>query len=143
MSHSNGFLAVVLTVILAALALAACSTSAPSPTQTPTVTPTPSPGPGGGGAVVRSDSLITGEIRAIRAQASGYPWEVDVLVQTSDSVDDLPNPTKDKVGQVITAKTDEDMKAFQAGQAITANVKYAGDVPRPGIVLYIYNVKAK
>ncbi len=103
-------------------------------------TGTPAPGPGGG-LVVQSDSLITGQLKAIRQQTTGYPWSVDVLVQTSDNVGSLPNPTADKVGQVITTQTDQDMSAFKVGDSITANVKYVGDVPKPGIILYLYNVK--
>ncbi len=98
--------------------------------------------PGGIGAtVIQSNSLITGEIRAIRPQSAGYPWEIDVLVQSSENVDDLPNPTADKVGQVITARTDQDLSLLKIGQKISANVKYVGDVPKPGISLYIYDIK--
>ena len=137
MNQKNTFLSVGIAtaVILSVLILSACSTNS-SPTSTPT------PSPGGGGAVVRSDSIITGEIRAIRQQTTGYPWEVDVLVQSSDNVDSLPNPTIDKVGQVITTKTDENMSSFKVGQVISARVKYVGDVPQPGISLYMYNIEA-
>ncbi len=123
MGQTNTFLVVgmALAIILSALVLSACSGSSnPSPSPSPTAIPSP----GGGGAVVRSDSIISGEIRAIRQQTAGYPWEVGVLVKSSESVDSLPNPTGDKVGQLITAR-----------------VKYIGDVPRPGISLYIYNIK--
>ena len=99
-------------------------------------------GPGGvGTTVIRSDSNITGEIKAIRHQSTGFPWEIDVLVLSSENVDDLPNPTADKVGQVITSRTDEDVSALQVGQKISAGVQYAGDVPKPGIILYIYDIK--
>lgn len=122
-------------IILSALMLTACSgASTPKPTPTP-------PSPPGGGAVVQSDSIITGEIKAIRQQATGYPWEMDVLIQSSQSVDSLPNPTKDKVGQVITAETDEDVSSLKAGQTVSARVKYIGDVPQPGISLYIYSIE--
>jgi hypothetical protein len=126
------FLMVALMVILSLLGLSACSSPA-----SPATTPSP-----GGGAVVQSDSVVTGEIKAIRPETSGYPWEVDVLVRTSEDVDSLVNPTKDKVGQVITARTDQDMSTFRVGQVITSRVKYVGDVPRPGISLYIYNIRA-
>ena len=134
MRQKNIFLVAWMAVaIFLALALSACSGSS---------NPGPAPSPGGG-AVVRSDSIITGQIKAIRQQTTGYPWEVDVLIQSSESVDTLPNPTQDKVGQVITAKTDEDLTSFKVGQTITARVKYVGDVPQPGISLYIYNIAAK
>jgi hypothetical protein len=96
----------------------------------------------GGGEVVLSDSIIVGEIRAVRAQSTGYPWEIDILIVNSENVDDLVNPTKDKVGQVVTVKTDQDMTGFTVGQSISARIKYVGDVPKPGIVLYIYDIKS-
>jgi hypothetical protein len=94
----------------------------------------------GGGAIVNSDSVVTAKIQAIRKTATGYPWELDVLIQTSTDVDNLPNPVKDSVGKVITARTDQDMAPVQAGQVVTARIKYVGDVPKPGITLYIYNI---
>jgi hypothetical protein len=128
-------------VIIAAFLLAGCSgktTTNPPPTGSTSTTGTiPS-----GGAVINSDSIITGEIKALRAQTTGYPWQIDVLVESSANVDNLPNPTIDKIGQVITFKTDQDLSAFKAGQAITAKVEYVGDVPLPGISLYIYNIQA-
>jgi hypothetical protein len=135
MKQKNIFLygGIVIVVILSVLILSACSTN--SSTSTPNPTP-------GGGAVVLSDSIITGEIKAIRLQITGYPWEVDILIQSSDNVDNLPNPTIDKVGQVITTETDENMSLFKVGQEISARVKYVGDVPQPGISLYLYNVEA-
>jgi hypothetical protein len=139
MGKRNILLIVTLAIIPLALALSACSgSSSPSPTPTPTPTSPP-----GGGAVVRSDSIITGQIKAIRQNATGYPWEVDVLIQSSESVDSLVNPTGDKVGQVITAQTDEDLSSFKTDQNITAHVKFVGDVPSPGISLYIYSIESK
>ncbi len=115
--------------------LAACT---PRTTQvTPTTT---APGPGGG-LVVNSDSIITGTIVAIRSESTGYPWQIDVQVLTSQDVGTLPNPTKDKIGQTVTFYTDQNVSPFHVGQSINAHVKYAGDVPKPGIVLYIFDIK--
>lgn len=132
MGKKSIFLVLGIVLILSVMAVSACKSSSPTPT----------PGPGGG-AVINSDSIITGEIKAISPQTTGYPWEVDVVVQSSENIGSLPNPTSDKVGQVATAKTDQDMKSFTIGQAITARVKYVGDVPKPGISLYIYDIAAK
>jgi len=129
--HSIRYIILVLMVIMSVFLVVACSSKSSTTTLPP-----------GGGEVVQSDSIILGEIRAVREEATGYPWEVDVLIVSSESVGDLPNPTKDKVGQVITAKTDEDASAFSIGESISARVKYVGDVPKPGISLYIYDVKA-
>lgn len=97
---------------------------------------------GVGTTVINSNSIIAGEIRAIRQKSSGYPWEIDVLIQTAQDVSNLPNPVKDKVGQVVTVETDENMQPFKVGQKINANIKYVGDVPKPGIILYMYNITA-
>jgi hypothetical protein len=131
MRNKKGFLALAtglaITVILT---VAACSSSASPPTTAP-----PS-----GGAVINSDSVVTAQIRSIHRQSSGYPWAVDVLIQSSVDVDTLPNPTKDSVGKTITVQTDQDMTSYKAGDVITARIKYTGDVPKPGITLYMYDI---
>ena len=124
-------IALVLIVSLSTMIITSCSTASSKS------------GGGVGTTVVNSDSIITGEIKAIRKMTSGYPWEVDVMILSSEDSGSLPNPTKDKVGQVITVKTDEDMSSFKSGQKISANVKYVGDVPKPGITLYMYNIKTQ
>jgi hypothetical protein len=135
-----------ITVILTAAAisgLSGCSTSTSPTTTSPTtaIPTTASPAPGGpGGAVINSDSIVTAKIQAIRPQTSGNPWDLDILIQTSIDVGSLPNPTKDSVGKVITVKTDQDMTSFKVNDNISARVKYIGDVPKPGITLYIYNI---
>ena len=100
----------------------------------------PTPGGPGGGALVNSDSVVTAKIQAIRKQASGYPWELDVLIENSIDVGNLPNPTKDSIGKVITVKTDQDMNSYKVGNVVNAKVKYVGDVPKPGITLYMYDI---
>lgn len=125
---------------------AATASSATTTTGTATTSPSPSgasttgASSPGGGAVINSDSIITGKINAVRPQTSGYPWEVDVLILSSANVSDLPNPTSDKVGQVITVKTDQGMSSFSSNQTISARIKYIGDVPKPGITLYMYDI---
>jgi hypothetical protein len=110
-----------------------CSSSTPTTTTT-------TPGGPRTGEVINSDSIITATIKAIRQESTGYPWEIDILVNTSASVGDLPNPTKDSIGKIIMVKTDENMAKFKIGDNINARVKYTGDVPRPGITLYLYSV---
>ncbi len=92
------------------------------------------------GTVINSDSLITANIQAINKQASGYPWSVDILIQSSTDVNNLPNPTKTSIGKTVTVKTDQDMSTFHINDLITARVKDVGDVPQPGITLYMYSI---
>jgi hypothetical protein len=133
------FIAGMLLVLLTFSACSGSTTTSIIKTTPPTTTPSTSPG---GGSIINSDSIITGTIENIRSQATGYPWEIDVRIASSQNVGDLPNPTADKVGQVVTMKTDENIGSFTIGQSITAKVKYVGDVPKPGITLYIYDIKA-
>jgi len=105
---------------------------------------TSSPSPGTGGTtVVNSDSVVTAKIEAIRKQTSGYPWELSVLIENSTDVENLPNPTKDSIGKVVTVKTDQDMNSFKVGDVVNAKIKYVGDVPKPGIILYMYDIASE
>lgn len=79
-------------------------------------------------------------MQSIRQQTSGYPWELDVLIENSVDVSNLPNPTRESVGKVISVKTDQDMTSYKVGDVVTARVKYVGDVPKPGITLYMYDI---
>lgn len=120
-------LSVAVIVIMAILAPVGCKGS-------------PSPGRPGGTAI-NSDSIVTVQIKEFRKQSSGYPWEVDVLIQTSSDVDTLPNPTKNSIGKVITVKTDTDITRFKAGDIVTAKIKTVADVKAPGgVSLYMYNI---
>jgi hypothetical protein len=132
------FLATLFILSLMAIPLSGCSSKTPSPSPTPSPTAT-SPGIGGG-AVVNSDSVITAQIKSITKEATGFPWQLDILINSSQAVGNLPNPVADKTGQVVTVKTDEDLSKFQVGDNINGKIKYVGDVPKPGITLYLYNV---
>jgi hypothetical protein len=136
MYRKNPFLVVSLFILIVVtfLGISGCSGSV---TKTATATP---PGGVSGGSVINSDSIITAKIMAIRQLTSGYPWELDIMIQSSTDVDSLPNPTRDSIGQVITVKTDQDMVSFKVSDVIKARVKYVGDVPKPGITLYMYSV---
>ena len=125
-------LIMVLSIVLLIAGVTACS-------QNASTTPSPSPGPVKG-TLVQNDSIITGQIKAIVNMPTGYPWEIDVLVQSSQSVGTLTNPTSDKVGQVVKFRTDESPNALKVGQVITAHAKLTGDVEL-GTTLYIYDIK--
>jgi hypothetical protein len=124
-------LCVVLAIVLLSGNLISC-------TNTSTTTSN-SPGPSKG-TLVQTDSIITGEIKAIKSMTIGYPWEIDVLVKSSQDVDTIKNPTSDKVGQVVQFMTDESTKGLIVGQMITAHAKLTGDV-EVGTTLYIYSIQ--
>ena len=93
-----------------------------------------------GRSLVQNDSIITGEIKAIKSMATGYPWEIDVQVTSSQNVVILINPTIDKVGQIVQFRTDVSTKGLTPGQVITAHAKLTGDV-EIGTTLYIYDIQ--
>ena len=95
----------------------------------------------GGTLVVNSQSIITARIMEIESNPTGYPWRIDIQLLSSQDVDNLPNPVKNQVGLAIITHTDQSVNDLRAGQSISAHVKLTGDVPQPGITLYIYDIK--
>ena len=130
-SNKIGLLSFVLAVTIIMGTFVSCTKT--STISTTTLAPL-------GGSLVQSDSIITGDIQAIKSMATGYPWEIDVLVKSSQDVDTLVNPTSDKVGQIVQFRTDENTEGLKVGQSITAHVKLTGDVI-VGTTLYIYDIK--
>jgi len=88
-----------------------------------------------------SDSLVKGELKGLRKHNSGYLFDLDFIVTSSGDSGTLPNPTKDKVGQLITAWTNENLKELEVGEDFTANVKLVYDASKTGTIFYVYNVK--
>jgi hypothetical protein len=127
--------AAALTVLMFMLSAAACKNSSTTATSTsPVISP-------GKGEVINSDSIDTVQIVDINAQSTGYPWQLDVVIESTVSVGSLFNPVALNVGDVVSVVTDQDMSKFNANDVVTAKIKYAGDVNIPGgIRLYMYNV---
>ena len=127
--------AVALTILMLVLSAAACKSGTTAPTATSAaITP-------GNGAVINSDSIDTVQIVDINPQSTGYPWQLDVVIESTASIGALFNPVALNVGDVVSVVTDQDMSAFNANDVVTAKIKYAGDVNIPGgIRLYLYNV---
>ena len=122
------FLTTAAAMILVIIVLGASCTSATTTTTKP-----------GSGAVVNSDSVVTATIQSITKQSTGYPWKLDVLIQSTIDVNNLPNPVKDSIGQTVTVFTDENMSTFKVGDVVTGQIKYVGDVnTSSGISLYMY-----
>jgi hypothetical protein len=124
----------VVTAFVAMVMLTGCAGK-----STTTTTSTTKPG---SGAVVNSDSVVTAIIESITKQSTGYPWKVDVLIQSTVDVNNLPNPVKDDIGKVVTVVTDQNMSNFKVDDVVTAQIKYVGDVNIPaGISLYMYTIQ--
>lgn len=128
-------------LLVAGVSLAACKSATPAANNTMTNNPTTVPPGPVRGTVINSDSIVTVQIQSLTAQSTGYPWTLDVLVQNTTDVNNLPNPVKDSVGKVVTVVTDQDMKPFKVSDVVTAKIKYVGDANiQGGIRLYIYNI---
>jgi hypothetical protein len=52
-----------------------------------------------------------------------FRWEMDIEITTSNDVLGYANFTKDKIGQTITAKTDQYLLGFSLGQGIQCHLK--------------------
>ena len=123
------------------IALALILVAAAGACKSSTTTATPTTTRPGSGSVINSDSIVTAQIQSITAQSTGYPWKMNVLIQSSTNVGDLPNPVSDSIGKVVIVVSDQDMSAYKVIDTVTAKIKYVGDVDIPaGISLYMYNV---
>jgi hypothetical protein len=103
-----GLLSIVLAFAMSVGTLVSCAQTTIITSSTPL-----------GRSLVQNDSIITGEIKAIKSLATGYPWEIDVQVTSSHNVGILVNPTSDKVGQIVQFRTDISTKGLTPGQVIT------------------------
>ena len=123
------------------IALALILVAAAGACKSSTTTATPTTTRPGSGSVINSDSIVTAQIQSITAQSTGYPWKMNVLIQSSTNVGDLPNPVSDSIGKVVIVVSDQDMSAYKVNDTVTVKIKYVGDVDIPaGISLYMYNV---
>jgi len=129
-------LVLILLVGMFACAYKETRPSGPSGAKEPTTPPVP-PGlqtvP-----VVPNDSVVTGTVNAVRSTTGRFPWEIDIKVQTSQDVPGYRNLTKQKIGEVISVRTKENVAQLQVGQVITARVKVVGD--EKGIFYYGWDI---
>jgi hypothetical protein len=75
--------------------------------------------------VVPNESIVTARIIAINS-LDGPPWELVIEIINAEDVAGLQNLLKDKTGQTIAVRTEEDMEQFSKNAVITAHVKYEG-----------------
>jgi len=124
-----------LTILMLMLFASACKNSSTTTTATsPVISP-------GNGEVINSDSIDTVQIVDVNARSTGYPWQLDVVIDSTGNVGILFNPVALNVGDVVSVVTDQDMSMFNANDIVKAKIKYTGDVNiQGGIRLYLYNV---
>ncbi|MFC1910607.1 META domain-containing protein [Chloroflexota bacterium] len=74
-----------------------------------------------------NDSIVTAKIIDVINVSGDFPWEMVIEIQGSEDVAGYLNATRQQIGEMITAKTQEDMSKFEKGQTIRANVRLEGD----------------
>jgi len=103
-------LAMLLVLLLAGVA--ACvkkESQGPDPTKVPQV------------------SVVVAKIVALRGPIQDYYYEVDVEILKSQAYEGAKDPTKDKVGKVITLIAREDMSALSIGKGVGCYVTMLED----------------
>jgi hypothetical protein len=126
--QKTGLLSIILAFAISVGTLISCA-------KTTTTSSTPL-----GGSLVQNDSIITGEIKAIKSMAAGYPRGNRCSGYEFTDMGILVNPTSDKVGQIVQFRTDVSTRGLTPGQVITAHAKLTGDVERR-TTLYIYDIQ--
>ena len=86
----------------------------------------PPPGPGSVPAAP-NDSIVTGKVIDVQSPRGDIPWEITIEVQSSEDVPGYANGTRQKIGQQISVRTEEDAAGLEVGQVITAHVRLEGD----------------
>lgn len=88
----------------------------------------PPPGPGPSGVpIVDNGAIITGEVKSVTSLSSRPVWAVEILVQSVQNLDNMPNVAAGKEGQTLVMQTPQDVSDLKAGQIVTATVKLSGD----------------
>jgi hypothetical protein len=111
--------AAALTILMLMLSAAACKNSSATTPATSATTISP-----GNGEVINSDSVDTVQIIIITTQTTGYPWLLQVVIESTASVGTLPNPVALSVGDIVNVVTDQDMSTFNVNDVVTAKIKY-------------------
>lgn len=93
-----------------------------------TANSTAGPPPGAGGMpIVDNGAIVKGEVKSVTSLSSRPVWALEIIVQSVQDMNNLPNMVTGKEGQVIVVLTQHDGARLKAGQNITAAVKLSGD----------------
>ena len=87
---------------------------------------------------VHNDSVVSGKILSIRNVSGIFPFEIDIQVERSLDVASLTNYTRDKIGQVLTTRTNQDVKLLKPGDYLEAHCQMATDVTANKTFYYIH-----
>ncbi len=91
--------------------------------------------------VVPNDSIVTTQILSVTPAAVPFPWQAELRLLDSQDVIGYVNMTKEKIGQNLLVKSKEDMASYRTGDAITGNLRVAGD--ERGTFFILSNVSRK
>lgn len=86
-----------------------------------------SPRPPSGVPAAPNDSIVTAKVIDVIATTGNFPWELVIEIQSSEDVPGFGNFTKERVGETISVRTQEDISQLEKGQIITAHVRLQGD----------------
>jgi len=86
-----------------------------------------SPGPPSGVQAAPNDSIVTANVIDIITATGNFPWELVIEIQNSEDVPGFGNFTKERVGETISVRTQEDISQLEKGRIITAHVRLQGD----------------
>jgi len=67
-------------------------------------------------------SIIVGRAVALRGPIQESYYEIDIEILQSHDVEGVKNPTKNKIGKIITVMCREDMSALNIGEGIAGYV---------------------
>ena len=112
----------LLTLILAMAfslgGMISCAEKPPEPPSPPPPTPVPA---------APNDSIVTAEVITIKRLTDNMVWELIIEVEDSQDVPGYLNATRQKIGQQMAVRSDEDVSRLKVGQVITAHVRLEGD----------------
>jgi len=112
------FLALILVTVFTVGVITSCVEKSPEPPPPPPPAPVPA---------APNDSIVTAEVIAIQSQNHNMPLEIIIEIQSSQDVPGYLNATKQKIGQQMAVRTNEDASRLIVGQVITAHVRLEGD----------------
>ena len=111
-------LMLILAMALSLGGMIACSERPPEPP--PPQPPAPVP-------AAPNDSIVIAKVIALQGPNNNTQWELTIEVEDSQDVPGYLNATRQKIGQQMVVRTDEEVSRLKGGEIITAHVRLEGD----------------